>query len=73
MRPIMLYKHVQDVASDTWTIVHNLGTYPVIDVYTTAPDDTVQKVLPETVTFVDNNTVTLGFSAPETGFATVAG
>ena len=64
------YRHVQDVASMTWSISHKLNTYPVVDVYVTV-DGTVQKVLPMSITYNDPMTVTVTFSEPRTGLATV--
>ena len=54
----------------TWTISHKLNTYPVVDVYVTV-DGTVQKVLPMSITYNDPMTVTVTFSEPRTGLATV--
>jgi len=33
----MLYTHEQAVKSDTWTVVHNLGVFPSIQVFVTRP------------------------------------
>lgn len=65
-----LYKHEQDTASDTWTIVHNLGMYPCVDVYTLI-DGTLSKVIPDEVTYVNAATCVVTFVEPISGFATV--
>lgn len=69
-RVASLYKHEQTEASSTWTIAHGMGVYPVVDVYVTSGSDLV-KVMPEEVTYVDEQTCVLTFSEPLTGFATV--
>jgi hypothetical protein len=65
------YTHTQTTASDTWTIVHNVGLYPIVDAWTTI-DNQLTKLLPLEVIYVDENTCTLTFSAAVDGFATVA-
>lgn len=64
------YKHEQTVPSTTWTIVHGGGGYPIVDAYVVENGETL-KIIPSAVTFVDNNTCTLTFSTPRSGFATV--
>ena len=71
MRPVTSYSHTQTDASTLWTIVHNLGSYPIVDVYTTADDASVQKILPAGVSYVDANTVQVTFTSARAGFATV--
>ena len=64
------YTHEQTDASTTWTIVHNIGGYPIVDAYTVHNGETL-KIIPSAVTYVDPNTCTLTFLAPRSGFATV--
>lgn len=71
MRPVTTYNHVQSTAATSWSVKHNLGDYPIIDVYIQAGDGTVQKVLPASVQYVDANTATVTFSTARAGFATV--
>ena len=66
-----MYRHEQTTPSDTWVITHGLYTYPVVDVYVSA-DGQLQKILPEAVTYTSSTVVTISFSEPRTGFATVA-
>jgi hypothetical protein len=68
-RPVTQYSHVQSVAAATWTIVHGLKTYPICDVYTT----TAQKILPASVVYIDQDTLSVSFSSPLAGFATITG
>lgn len=69
-RVATMYEHTQAVASATWTINHYLRDYPIIDVYVSDGGE-LQKVIPNAVTYVDENTCTVNFTAPYTGFATV--
>lgn len=71
-RPISQYRHVQSVAATTWTVTHGLKTYPVCDVYVSV-SGVVQKVLPASVVYVDQDTVTITFSSATAGFATITG
>lgn len=64
------YMHTQSDASDTWTIVHGVGGYPIVDAYTTK-DGELLKIIPSAVTYVDANTCTLTFTVPFSGYATV--
>jgi len=59
------YQHIQSLASDTWTIIHNKGTTGVIPlVYL---DN--KQVIPSEVEIVDVNTVVVTFDSPQVGFA----
>lgn len=70
MRPVTQYRHIQEAASTTWNIEHNLDTYPIVDVYVDN-GGVVQKVVPKAVTYVDHNNCSVLFSRPTAGFATV--
>jgi hypothetical protein len=65
-----VYLHTQDPASDTWEIAHNLGQYPIVDVYVTS-NGTIQKIIPNGVTYVDANNCTVTFTSARAGHATV--
>lgn len=65
-----LYHHDQSTPSDTWTINHNLNTYPIVDAYVVVSGVT-EKILPAAVTYVDSMTCTLTFTSAESGWATV--
>ncbi len=65
-----VYRHEQTTAATTWTITHNLGVYPIVDAWTMYEGD-LQKILPAQVNYVDENTCTLVFTVPISGFATV--
>jgi len=66
------YTYTQSVASGTWTIHHNLGCKPVVDV-TTVYQGVNQKIFPLTVVHTDDNTMTITFSAARTGQARLVG
>lgn len=65
------HEHVQDVAASTWTVNHNLGLYPIVDIFIDYEGEK-HKILPLSVQYTDLNTCTITFSSPRTGFATVA-
>ena len=54
----------QTIPSATWNIQHNLGKFPSITVV-----DTSDSVVIGEYTYIDNNNVTLNFSAPFGGKA----
>lgn len=58
------YAHIQAIASDTWTIAHNLNKRPAINVYD-SDGNTVQYA----ADFPDNNTVILSFIGEISGRA----
>lgn len=69
---INFHRHVQSVASDTWTITHNIGTdAPIVDVWIDVAG-TITKVLPLSVTVTNTKVVTITFSSAQAGEACVA-
>jgi hypothetical protein len=68
---VSTFVHEQQVASDTWTIQHNLGTRaPIVDTWIDL-DGSVVKVMPESVAFSDVNTCVVYFNSPRTGTAII--
>lgn len=65
------YNHVQDTPSDTWTIVHGFGGYPIVDVFINI-DGAVQKVIPLGIIYIDSATCTVTFTSPQSGYASVS-
>lgn len=61
-------QHVQDQPLATWRIYHEQVGYPVIDVFVTE-NNTVQKILPSGIVYIDDNTIDVEFSEPRSGFA----
>ena len=69
------HRHIQDVASTTWDIAHNMGGnggqgLAIVDTLIDI-DGTLVKSLPLGVEIVDANNVRITFSAPQSGVAIV--
>lgn len=64
------FTHEQTEASTTWTLAHNLGRYPVVDVFVLNGGQ-IERIIPLAVTYVDSNTCTISFSSAQTGYASV--
>lgn len=61
------YEHT-NAASASWTITHNLNsTMPMVQIY----DANRQVIIPDTISIVDANTVTVTFSGAQAGRAVV--
>lgn len=60
----LYYVHSQALASDTWSITHNLGKKPSVTV-----EDTSGRVCIGQVDYVDTNSLIIRFSAPFSGEA----
>ena len=69
---VKTFDFVQASASAEWTINHNLGVKPVMDVMSTVDGD-LQKMFPLNVIHVDDNTTVVTFSEPRTGKARLVG
>ena len=68
---INAYIHTQETPGTTWTITHGLDTDRVtIDCAIVVSDEYV-KALPESITYTDNNTVTVSWSSNQQGSARV--
>lgn len=66
------YTHTESNISTLWTITHNLGTTsPCVDVFVDDGFGKTVKLIAQTVTAVDANTVTLAFTAGQQGYAKV--
>lgn len=65
-----VYRHEQPTAADTWTIVHSLADYPIVDVYVLHQSE-YHKIIPGAVTYNNENTCTITFTTPYAGYATV--
>jgi hypothetical protein len=65
-----IYVHTQSIASDTWSISHNLETsYPIITVY----DNFNNVILPQEITTTSTSSITITFPVSLTGYASIAG
>lgn len=58
------YEHVQEAASASWAITHNLGKRPAVQV-----TDTAGSQVEGDVTWVDDDHVRIDFTAPFSGRA----
>lgn len=65
------YKHIQASASSTWTIAHNLGMYPAIDVFVDEGAQQ-QKIIPASISYTNANECVVTFSSNRTGLALVS-
>jgi len=71
----VLFTFTQSIQATVWTIVHNLGTKPLVQVVVTREDTNNNSILVElppdmfTVAVVDLNTVTVTFTRAESGIA----
>ncbi len=64
--------HVQNTASDTWTIIHNLNKNPVVVDAMVYVNGNLETVVPYAVECVDEDTVIVRWSTPQTGKARIA-
>ena len=60
--PSYAYEHYQTVLSDTWTVTHGLGRYPIVRVFIGN-----QEVQPASITFDSLDIVTITFTTPQVG------
>lgn len=62
------HNHEQLVASDVWTVVHNMGVNPVTDVMINH-NGLLTKIIPKEIRNTDLNTTVISFTTPHTGNA----
>jgi hypothetical protein len=67
-----IYEHTQSTPATTWTITHNMGGPVVSDAMVTV-NGVVVKILPSSVIYTDDNTLTLTFSTAVSGKARLIG
>jgi len=60
------YVHIQSSPSAAWSVIHNLGKYPAVDVV----DSGGSEVIPD-IHYVDANNVTVNFGSATSGKAFV--
>ena len=58
------YEHHQEIASNEWTIIHNLDNYPTVTVV-----DSDGHVVECEVNYINRNIIKVGFTAPFAGIA----
>lgn len=62
------HEHIQSDESAEWTINHQMGRFPVIDVYVTS-GGTTKIVFPSKVEVIDDQSCKISFSIPRSGIA----
>lgn len=62
--PLLSHTHTQSSASDTWTVVHNLGFYPAVSIF-----DSAANSVEGAITHNSINHLTITFSASISGTA----
>lgn len=73
----VLHNHTQTVERSEWTIVHNMGTFPIVSVFgnrpTTDDPNNREEIIPEDIIIIDDNTLKLRFDRPWGGIAQLVG
>jgi hypothetical protein len=67
------YNHDQSVASAIWSISHNLNVSETVNDVLVNINGTTEKVMPLSIIHTDNNTLTISFVDPESGYARIIG
>ncbi len=66
----VLFNHSQGIVSNIWTVTHNLGTNPVVQVAVDRPGQTERvEIEPQLIEIVDKNTTRITFDRNESGIA----
>lgn len=65
------YTHTQSSPATTWTIDHNLGRYPIVDVVIDFGGST-QQVQPKSIVSTSTNQVVVTFTTAHSGTARLA-
>lgn len=66
-----VFTHIQEAASAEWAVVHNLGYYPICDVYIVT-DGVQAKMMPQNIAYIDANSCVITFSKAFSGVAVVS-
>ena len=69
---IKFLAHVQSTPNTVWTINHNFGFKPLVEIQV-YDDAVLKKAYPLNLEHVDDNTVVITWTVARTGFATIAG
>lgn len=76
-RLLTMFKHEQTEPSDTWTINHWMGNFPIVDVLV-MNEGVLTKIIPNAITVTPNggdpsksNTCVISFSTPFSGTAII--
>lgn len=71
----VLFNFIQRIASTSWTITHNLGSIPSVQVLVNTPTmenpNLTTEIIPDNIVHVDENITVLEFNIPRSGSAQV--
>lgn len=70
MPTLQVYEFTQLTPSSVWSIQHNLGIYPIVDVIINN-NGVWTKILPLNIVMIDLNNIEIKFSAPSIGQARI--
>jgi hypothetical protein len=62
----------QSTPASTWTVTHNFGSKPIVDVFAVV-GGTKQKIYPQSIVHTSDNVLTITFSTNMTGGARLVG
>jgi len=69
----VLHNHTQSIERDVWTINHQMGTFPAVQVFVNRPiegdEDNTEEITPDHINIVDDHTITIAFERPWAGYA----
>ena len=65
--PLVSFDHVQGSASNVWSLTHNLGFYPTVNVF-----DTANSLVEGAIEHTNKNALTITFSVAITGTANLS-
>jgi hypothetical protein len=65
--PLVSFDHVQGVAANVWSLTHNLGFYPTVNVF-----DTANSLVEGAIEHTNKNALTITFSVAITGTANLS-
>ena len=68
MATVQPYQYVQNTPSAVWSINHNLGVYPVVDVVVYY-QGAMTKIIPQDIVVIDVNNIEIRFTTPYSGQA----
>jgi len=70
MKPFI---HTQTAPALEWQVAHNLNCYPVSDIMIDGENGLIEKTLPQSLEYVDENNILITFSSAQTGMARLVG
>ena len=68
LKPTFSHTHEQAIPASVWTVSHGLNCKPSVSVVVNY-QGSMQEIIPNSVSFPDDNTVVIGFTTPYSGSA----